>query len=97
MGYYSEFKVTDTDIPFVVDVLNGSCGKYQWSDDSYGIYMSEVKWYSWEEDLATVAKLYPHNLLIIERYGEEAEDISRAVVKNGNVVIQKPTFVWPEI
>lgn len=97
MGYYSEFKVDGTDIPFVADVLNDASAPYQWSDDDYGIYLSEVKWYDWLTDLVKIAKLFPTNYLIILRHGEEGGDISRAVIMGGNVFEQRPKLVWPEL
>ena len=97
MGYYSEFKVDGTDIPFVVDILNDASSPYSWSDDDYGVYLGEAKWYDWLTDLAKIAKLFPTNYLVILRHGEEGGDISRAVVTKGNVVEQRPTLVWPPI
>lgn len=94
MGYYSEFTVDGTDIPFVADVLTGATD-YEWQEYSGGVYLSSAKWYDWLTDLGTIAKLYPNNYLVILRYGEEAGDISRAVVTNGKVVEQRPKLVWP--
>ena len=97
MGYYSDFQVDETDIPFIKDVLNGATEPYEWYDTCDGLPYTHGKWYDWLTDLETVAKLYPHSYLIIVRYGEEGGDVSRAVVKNGKVFEQRPELVWPEI
>jgi hypothetical protein len=95
MGYYSNFEVDGTDIPFVADVLNGVSG-YYWDVWQENVTLSSSKWYAWLTDLQEVAKLYPNNYLIILRYGEESGDISRALVQNGTVVEQRATLSWPE-
>lgn len=97
MGYYSEFKVDGTNIPFVADVLNDVSSPYSWENDSYGIYISSAKWSHWLTALAEVAKLFPDNYLIVLRYGEEGGDISRAVVAKGRVIEQRPQLVWPHV
>jgi len=95
MGYYSNFEVDGTDIPFVADVLNGASG-YKWDEWQENITLSASKWYAWLTDLEEVAKLYPNNYLIILRYGEDYSDISRAVVNHGTVVEQRAILSWPE-
>jgi hypothetical protein len=95
MGYYSEFQVDGTDIPFVKDVLNGATEPYSWEEYNGNVYLSSAKWYDWLTDLEKIAKLFPTNYLVILRYGEEGGDISRAVVTNGKVVEQRPRLVWP--
>lgn len=94
MGYYSDFEVDGTDIPFVADVLQGASG-YYWDVWQGNVTLSSSKWYAWLTDLQEVAKLYPKNYLIILRYGEEKGDISRACVKNGTVIEQQATLTWP--
>lgn len=97
MGYYSDYQVDETDIPFIKDVLNGATEPYEWYEYNDLVSLSSSKWYDWLTDLEMVAKLYPNNYLIIVRYGEEGGDVSRAVVKNGQVFEQIPELVWPEI
>jgi hypothetical protein len=94
MGYYSDFEVDVTDIPFVVDTLN-AVTDYDWHDYGNGIYLGSIKWYDWLTDLAQVAKLFPEGYLRIIRYGEHSPDISAAVVTNGKVHEVKPEIVWP--
>lgn len=100
MGYYSDFQVADTDIPFVIDVLREYSGNYgdgwsEWSDGS--VHMTQVKWYDWLDDLRKVAYAYPNNFLIVVRWGEEPGDISRAVVRDGKVIEQHANITWPEL
>jgi hypothetical protein len=97
MGYYSDFDVDGTDIPFVADVLNDASAPYQWSEYNKDVYLHSAKWYRWLTDLEKIAKLFPDNYLIIKRYGEERGDISRAVVANGTVIEQVPRLVWPSV
>lgn len=99
MGYYSDFQVADTDIPFVIDALRQCSDVYnlwdEWSDGS--IHMSEVKWYDWLDDLQHIAYAYPNNFLVIVRWGEEPGDITRAVVRDGKVIEQHANITWPEL
>jgi hypothetical protein len=93
MGYYSDFYVDKTDIPFIHDLLNG-VSSYTWDKDTRALH--GVKWYAWLTDLETVAKLFPTSYLRIIRYGEDSPDISAAVVTDGKVKEVKPELVWPE-
>jgi hypothetical protein len=97
MGYYSDFQVDGTDIPFVVDVLNDASAPYHWEEYNDGVYLNSSKWYNWLTDLEKIAKLFPDNYLIILRYGEEGGDISRAMVMQGQVFEQRPQLVWPSV
>lgn len=98
MGYYSTFQVADTDIENILGVLRANSGNYGdgWYDGGdYGIYMSDAKWYDWENDLRQIAYQYPNNFLIIVRYGEESPDMERAIVRNGKLTLQRPNISWP--
>lgn len=102
MGYYSNFHVEDTDFDDVLPILNNLTDEdgygYRWRPGYNGISIEDsVKWYSWLTDLQKLAKLYPDNMLVIERTGEESPDISRVVMKNGQAVEIHPTLVWPEV
>lgn len=96
MGYYSDFHVEDTDIVGVKEVLENYSEPYGWESYNHLPYL-HAKWYDWLKDLKELARDYPDNFLIIVRYGEEMPDISRAVVKGGQVVEQQPTIVWPDL
>lgn len=97
MGYYSTFEVDETDIPFVIDILNEVSAPYTWSEYETGGISLHAKWYAWLTDLDKVAKIFPDSKLIILRYGEDSMDISRAVVNKGLVAEQYPELVWPEV
>jgi len=92
MGYYSDFYIDKTDIPYIEDVLSGITSYWRSGED----YVCEVKWYDWLTDLEEVAKLFPTSYLRIIRYGEDSPDISAAIVTDGKVKEVKPELVWPE-
>ena len=91
MGYYSDFYIDKTDIPYIEDVLSDITGYWPEGQD----YSTEIKWYNWLTDLEKVAKLFPEGYLRIVRYGEESPDISAAVVTDSKVYEVRPTIVWP--
>lgn len=96
MGYYSVFEVADSDIDNLVDVLNQYSAPYTWECWNGNVSLGSVKWYDWLTDLQQLAYAYPKNFLTIVRYGEESPDMSRAVVKDGQVIEQRPNITWPE-
>lgn len=95
MGYYSDFEIISSDIADVEDVLNelfeGTAAPHFRSD---GRSYDQTKWYYWISDLQKLANLYPDKYLIMERTGEESPDITRAVMRDGNVVEHYPRIEW---
>jgi hypothetical protein len=53
------------------------------------------KWYGWEDDLLTLARMYPTRYAVLERRGEESPDIERAIVYKGEVHMQSPEIRFP--
>jgi len=97
MGYYSSFDVLDTDIEDIAEELSDISGYHftQYFQDG-SVQMSDCgKWYDWESDLKKLAKKYPSRYAVIERRGEESPDIERAIVYNGDVIMQSPEIRFP--
>jgi len=103
MSYNSTFRVVDTDIPNIVEVLNNADEAYEWGspgweeDGDLARGYDCAKWYYWDKDIQQLANMYPDNFLIILRYGEESPDMSRLIMRNGTVVEQYPNITWPEV
>lgn len=105
MGYYSTFRVVDTDIPLetLCDRLNKFSEAYGWADPGWELYNDSIggydgtKWYDWVEDLEQYALQYPEDYFIILRHGEESPDMSRVIVKNGKAVEYFPDISWPDV
>ncbi|WPH59025.1 hypothetical protein SEA_LUCKYSOCKE_20 [Streptomyces phage LuckySocke] len=97
MGYYSSFEVLDTDIENIAEELSDISGYHftQYFQDG-SVQMSDCgKWYDWEDDLKTLARMYPTRYAVLERRGEESPDIERAIVYKGEVHMQSPEIRFP--
>ena len=110
MGYYSTFKVVDTNVPKEVlcERLNNFSQQYDWADPGWELYKAydgsenfsgydATKWYDWVTDLKQYALHYPEDYFIVLRHGEESPDMSRVVVKNGKAYEQFPYTSWPPV
>ena len=58
-------------------------------------YISERKWYNWEDNLKEMSLKFKDVLIEVEGHGEEDEDIWRARIKNGDSEIVKAEIVFP--
>lgn len=91
MGYYTNYDLTNlTDEQIEkVNEMSGYSFTNQYVSDS-------VKWYSWNETMKEVSKLFPDQPLIIEGEGEEAGDIWKAYFKNGKSQIMEAKITFEE-
>jgi hypothetical protein len=71
---------------------------------AYGIELIEEGWsgkaYEWENELRKIAHALPDDVTTsgyFERSGEEAPDLERLYIRNGDVVSVKPEIVWPQV
>jgi hypothetical protein len=105
MGYYTTFTGNVTGPSellneFMIDADNGhKFGAYDfdlndWFDDIIG--GDAMKWYDWNDDLASISKDYPNLLFSLEGEGEESGDIWKAWARNGKVVVVKAEIKFRE-
>lgn len=63
---------------------------------SISFNLHQYKWYDWEKDLVNVSKRWPHLMFDINGEGEEATDLWRARIRNGESEIARVKIVFPE-
>lgn len=63
---------------------------------SISFNLHQYKWYDWEKDLVNVSKRWPHLMFDINGEGEEATDLWRARIRNGESEIVRAKIVFPE-
>lgn len=80
MGYYSEYSLK---------VINGDYNTdYERiiSDEAeQRVFFDSCKWYSYQEDMKTVSKLYPEVVFEITGNGEDDDDFWKAYFKDGKM------------
>lgn len=98
MGYYSDFIVDDFDgdLEWLQQELS-EYHKYDWYIYDGTLSLGSAKWYSWQEDLAHLARENPILTFIVYRYGEEQPDISRIVVDGGEAKYEEAIINWPSM
>lgn len=100
MGYYSAFHVSifnettkeqitsgDDYDSFHKDIEEYSGYDFEFTQDGIA-HIWEAKWYDYIEDIKQVLKLYENMRVVVDRYGEDNEDISRTAIVNDQ------TFRW---
>ena len=53
------------------------------------------KWYTHQQDMKELSKIYPETTFLLEGEGEESEDIWRKYFKNGKMQVCKAEIVFP--
>ena len=82
MGYLTNFELSATDeIAEAVEAAILEVSGYRFE----GGYLSDVKWYDWEDDMRAVSKRFPGHLISLYGNGEEDGDIWRAYFANGKM------------
>ena len=94
MGYYTTYTLRTTrgcdnqeEIEEKLQEISGYSIKFGW-DDPY-------KWYTHEQDMKELSKIYPETTFLLEGQGEESEDIWRKYFKNGKMQVCKAKIVFP--
>lgn len=106
MGYYSNFTMTitgeateniiNTIINNIEKISGYSFDKLDdWKEDCKDFYSSDIKWYSWVEDMKNISRQYPKNNFYIIREGENLFDYEMAKFINGEVLIKEISPKYP--
>jgi len=93
MGYYTDFSLShDSDIndEEIADNLTKISG-YKLDHD---LELYQAKWYSWNNDMSSLSKMFPDVLFTLNGVGEEHGDIWRAFFKNGKSQMSKAVLMY---
>ena len=93
MGYYTDFSLShDSDIndEEIADNLTKISG-YKLNHD---LELYQSKWYSWNNDMLSLSKMFPDVLFTLNGVGEEHGDIWRAFIKNGKMQVSKAVLMY---
>lgn len=95
MGYRTRYKLYEPLEGSWVRMGHDRLLEIGFEEDSDALWESEVKWYTWQEEVAKISELNPNLPILVTGQGESAEDMWRAFFLNGACVKQAPAFVWP--
>lgn len=93
MGYYTTYALRTTqgydnqeEIEETLQEISGYSVKFGWNDS--------CKWYTHEQDMKELSKIYPETTFLLEGEGEESGDIWRKYFKNGKMQVCKAEIVF---
>ena len=98
MGYYTTFELAN-DAGFSNDTIIDRAKAHDESlgeELQYGLQNGETKWYSFDDDMRKVSKLFPNVLFTLNGEGEESGDIWKAYFKNGDQKVLRSEITFPE-
>lgn len=89
MGYQTNFDFSNNsdEIIAAIEVQSG----YDESDNG----QMQCKWYSWQEDMIEVSKLFPDTVIHLDGDGEESGDNWKAQFLNGEYDIVHVEMMFP--
>ncbi|MAG26473.1 hypothetical protein CMI47_13070 [Candidatus Pacearchaeota archaeon] len=102
MGYYTQFSL-DFEAPtkksrdevisyFEANRDNMEC--YAWREKAYGT--DDCKWYTYDDDMHALSKLFPNVLFKLSGVGEDHSDMWCAYYKVGKVQFERAQIVYAE-
>lgn len=98
MGYYSDHKIEIFKVKENGDKENIDINSDEWSlfkrkfeeitgfeldEEDCKFNINEAKWYDSDDELTKISKLFPNYLILMERYGEDPDDIVKTIYLNG--------------
>ena len=97
MGYVTDWEVkvlpgTNEDHPNVIAELS-KISRYDFTNS--GI-LCDAKWYDVEQDLATLTRIFPNVVIVVDADGEEKGDVYRIYAHQGSVEFVNPVITWSE-
>jgi len=106
MGYYTSFYVKtfpEEAVQKVTSYLSGKdkyfeeCNWYQSSDSDTWYPGESCKWYSYDEDMKEVSKVFPDVVIELHGEGEEAGDYWYRYYKGGKLIkVKEPNLELAE-
>lgn len=94
MGYYTNYELSiKGDYP--EEVLKEEIDYYGTLAEFMG-GIEDVKWYSWQKDMAYISEKYPDVLFILKGEGEDYPDIWKAYFKNGKSVVYRAVISFTD-
>lgn len=64
--------------------------------DEFGYTADKVKWYDFEKDLEELSKQYPQYVFVMDRNGEDWDDVERVLAYNGKLSWGVVRIEWPD-
>lgn len=108
MGYYSDFDICVSSKQFTADEINeiierqketnDACANFAYLDYCRGgeSWYGNLKWYSCEENMQEISKMFPDAIFIVEVSGEEHGDFWKLYAKNGRTQVCRGEIIYDE-
>lgn len=99
MGYYSNFEITIVNEKASVEEISEPFSQLTGYGVSYlddeTLFLNDVKWYDWEDDMIELSKQFPWAAIEVSRFGEDNLDWEVSLFINGKEFNKSVEYVNP--